>query len=123
MIRGAVGQRLEPRFTAVFLDAADSPLAIDLAIDTGFAGFLALPDAVIRQLGLPLLAAMELELADGSVVERPGYEARIMWNGQVRTARAFELGRDALVGINFLWGHRLTIDIKVGGDVTVEPLP
>jgi len=119
VIRGAVGRRLEPRFTAVLLDAADSPLAID----TGFAGFLALLKAVIEQLSLPLLANMELELADGSVVEKPCYEARLTWGGHVRTVRAFELARDALVEILFLWGHRLIINIKVGGDVTVEPLP
>jgi clan AA aspartic protease len=107
----------------MFLDAADSPLAIDLSIDTGFAGFLALPRALIVQLNLPLLAEIDLELADGSLIARPCYEARVIWQGQVRAVRAFDLGREAIVGINFLWGHRLTIDIKVGGDVTVDPLP
>jgi len=122
-MRGGVGPNLEARFTAALLDDADAPLAIDLAIDTGFAGFLALPPAVITQLNLPSLGDIDVELADGTISPRPCYLARIEWLGTIRMVRAFELGNQALVGINFLWHHRLTIDVVVGRDVTIEPLP
>jgi clan AA aspartic protease len=123
VIRGGVGPRLEPRFTLVFLDAVDAPLSLDVSIDSGFAGLIALPTAVIIHLGLPFLFDAPVELAGGSRVSRPCYEARVQWGGQIRTVRALELGDEPLIGINFLWGHRLTIDVVVGGDVTVEPLP
>jgi clan AA aspartic protease len=123
VIHGGVGPDLDPRFTLVCLDAAVSPLSIDVAIDTGFVGFVALPTDLILQLNLPLITNIRVELADGSEIIRQCFEARVDWNGTVRTVRAFDLGPDPLAGINFLWGHRLTIDIKVGGDVTVEPLP
>lgn len=47
------------------------------------------------------------------------------WSGRERfgATRAVEMVTNPLVGINFLWGHRLIIDIVVGGDVTVEPIP
>ena len=62
-------------------------------------------------------------LADGSTITQEYYEARVEWQGNIRTVRAVEMGTEPLVGINFLWGHRVTVDVVVGGDVTIEPLP
>jgi predicted aspartyl protease len=122
MIRGAVSQRLEPRISLTFLDAADTPLHLDVEIDTAFAGFIALPPDVIAHLGLPPAGVFAITLADGRPVNTSCYFARVEWQGSIRTVRAYEMGTNPLLGINFLWGHRLTIDVKVGGDVTVEPL-
>ena len=123
MIRGAVGSRLEARITLTLLDAADSPMSLGVVIDTAFSGFLALPSAVIAHLALPSLGRHDVVLADGSTITQEYYEARVEWQGSIRTVRAVEMGTEPLVGINFLWGHRLTIDVVVGGDVTIESLP
>jgi predicted aspartyl protease len=123
MIRGAVGPSLESRITLTLLDAADSPVTLGLVIDSAFSGFLALPTAVVTHLVLPSLGRHDVVLADGSTITRNNYEARVEWQGTIRTVRAVEMGTEPLVGINFLWGHRLTIDVVVGGDVTIEPLP
>lgn len=123
MIRGGVSARLEPRIALTFLDAADSPLVLDVEIDTAFAGLLALPPDLIVHLALPYAGSYRVALADGSQQSRPCYFARVEWQRAIRTVRAYEMGTNPLVGINFLWNHRLTIDVKVGGDVTVEPLP
>ncbi|HEX3151361.1 MAG TPA: hypothetical protein VHR66_25000 [Gemmataceae bacterium] len=123
MIRGGVSAQLEPRIALEFLDAVDNALLLDVEIDTAFAGFIALPSDVIAHLNLPFLNDTLVELADGSKFNRPCYLARVNWNGNVRTVRALEMGTNPLIGINFFWGHRLTIDVLVGGDVTVEPLP
>jgi predicted aspartyl protease len=123
MIRGAVGARLEPRFTLTFLDSADNPLLLDVEIDTGFAGLMALPTDLITHLALPFVGDFPVELADGSSTTRPCYQARVEWKGTVRSIRAMDMGTTPLVGVNFLWGHRVKIDVVVGGDVTVEPLP
>lgn len=122
MIRGAVGPRLDPRIALTFLDAADSPLVLDVEIDTAFGGFIALPPDVIAVLSPVYLGPLPVALADGSQAQFPCYLARVEWQGSVRTVRAYEMGTNPLVGINFLWGHRLTIDVVVGGIVTVEPL-
>jgi len=123
MILGGVGPRLEPRIPLTFLDSADSPLTIDAAIDTGFAGFLALPSSLIAHLNLPHMGDYPIELADGNQILCPCYEARVQWFGTVRTVRAYELGLNLIVGINFLWRLRLSIDVHVGGPVTIEPIP
>lgn len=123
MIRGGVSARLEPRIALTFLDSADSPLVLDVEIDTAFAGFIALPTDVIALLGLPFFSNFQVALADGSQSYYPCFLARVEWQGSVRTVRAYEMRTNPLVGINFLWGHRLTIDVVVGGDVTIEPLP
>jgi predicted aspartyl protease len=123
MIRGAVGVHLEARFSLTFLDAADNPLLLDVEIDTGFGGLIALPPDVIAHLALPFIANYDVELADGSKITRPNYEARVEWQGTVRTVRAIEMGTVPLVGINFFWGHRITIDVRIGGDVTITPIP
>jgi clan AA aspartic protease len=123
MIRGAVGSRLEARITLTFLDAAGSPVTLGVVIDTAFSGFLALPSAVIAHLAVPSLGRHDVVLADGSTITQEYYEARVEWQGTIRTVRAVDMGTEPLVGINFLWAQRITIDVIVGGDVTVEPLP
>jgi predicted aspartyl protease len=123
MTRGAVGTRLDPRIRLEFLDMADVVYSSDVEIDTAFAGFVSLPTDLITLLGLQFAAEYSVELADGTIVNKNCYFARVNWQGIVRTVRAYEMGTNPLVGINFLWGHRLTIDVKVGGDVIVEPLP
>jgi clan AA aspartic protease len=123
VIRGGMSLRLEPRFALTFLDPADSPLILDVAIDTAFAGFIALPPDIITHLALPFLNNFPVVLANGTVVIQPNYEARIEWQGRVRTVRVIEMETEPLVGINFLWGQRITIDVVAGGPVTIEPIP
>jgi predicted aspartyl protease len=123
MIQGGVSPRLEPKVALTFLDLVDAPLTLDLTIDTGFAGFLALTADVITHLALPLIGEFPVELADGTESFRPCYEARVQWQNSVRTVRAFDLGPDLLVGINFFWGQRIAIDVIVGGAVTIGPIP
>jgi predicted aspartyl protease len=123
MIQGTVGACLEARITLNLLDAMDSAVALSVTIDTAFSGFLALPPSVIAHLGLPSLGVHPVILVDGSTIARTNYEARVEWKETVRTVRVIEMDGDPLVGINFLWGQRLTIDIIVGGPVTIEPIP
>ena len=78
---------------------------------------------MITHLGLPFFGNFQVALADGRQSYYPCYLARVEWQGVIRTVRAYEMGTNPLVGINFLWGHRLTIDVVVGGDVTIAPLP
>lgn len=123
MIRGAMNAAFEPALSLVLLDPADSPLLIDAAIDTGFSGFLALPPALVVQLALPQSQFGRLVMADGSSVRCVYYEARVEWDGAIRTVQAAELPGTPLVGMQFLRNHRVTFDAVRGGDVTVEPIP
>ena len=75
IIRGGVGPMLEPRISVTLLDITDYPLVLDVTIDTGFTGFLALPSSIITQLCLPSMSKVPIELADGSTVNRMYYDA------------------------------------------------
>lgn len=123
MIRGAVSATLEPKIALSFLDPAVNPLLLDVEIDTAFAGFLVLPTIIITQLSLPSLGHFDVELADGTFAFCGYFEVRVEWMGAVRVVLVIEMGTSPLVGVNFFWGHRLTIDVIVGGDVNIEPLP
>jgi predicted aspartyl protease len=123
MIRGAVNALLDPSVTLSLLDIADSPLRLDAAIDSGFSGFLALPTAVLVTLGHPAVAGGVIQMADGSWVPGNYYYVRLEWDGSVRTVQAIEIAGNALLGMKFLWGYRVTFDAVVGGEVTISPIP
>ena len=123
MTLGSIGPSLEARLTLSLLDFLGSPVALSFIIDTAFSGFLALPPSVIAHLSLPRIGDHQVVLADGSTITRTYYEARVEWAGRIRTCRAVELDGDPLIGINFFWGQRITMDIVVGGPVTIEPIP
>lgn len=95
---------------------------IDTLIDTGFSGTLTLPAPVIADLGLARRQDSFAWLADGSQRTFPTYAAEVEWGGGWRPVIVSGLGDEALVGMTFLAGHRLTIDIEPGGSVEVRPL-
>ena len=57
---------------------------IQVAIDTGFNGYLTLPDALVNALGLPYHSQVIATLGDGSNRVLRLYEAVIMWDGRER---------------------------------------
>jgi len=123
MIIGRVSATLEPKISLMILDSTDSPLLLDVLIDTGFTGFLALRSDLVEHLGLQRIAKVPVELADGSEVSLHYHFVRIEWRGVVRTVRAIEMDTDPVIGTQLLWGNQLTIDMIVDGVVTVTPLP
>ena len=123
MIIGRVSTTLEPKISLKILDSAGSPILLNVMIDTGFTGFLALPSNLVEHLCLPWIAKVPVELADGSEVSLHYYYAQIEWRGVIRTVRAIEMNSDPIIGTQLLWGHHLTIDMIVDGEVTVTPHP
>lgn len=86
---------------------------VDCLIDTGFSGGLALPESYQAQLKLRPLAYQELELADGSWVVFAVYEIKIKYKQLIRTiSLIFTKSEDALLGIEFLEGLKLVLDLK-----------
>ena len=93
---------------------------IEAVIDTGYAGYLTLPSAVIAALGLSSIGLSYLTLADGSELPSDVCPAMVDWDGQARTIVVDTLESEALVGMALLEGYDLNIRIAVGGRVTIE---
>ena len=61
-------------------------------------------------------------LADGTSCSYDNFGAEVEWHGNKRGVLVSALGNEALVGMVLLAGHRLTVDVEPGGEVTVQPL-
>src|SRR5438067_731421 len=62
-------------------------------------------------------------LADGSETIFDVYEAKVVWDGKVRTILVDEAAADPLVGMRLLRGHELTMQVRTRGKLTIKRLP
>ena len=84
---------------------------IDFLLDTGFSGGVSLPER-LKPRERPI-GYQEYELADGSRVVFDLFEVKANYQGIPKTVTAiFSKSEDALVGIEFLEGLILTLNLK-----------
>lgn len=95
---------------------------VQAVLDTGFTEYLALPAAIVRQLGWPKIYTDRMMLADRSIVVFDVFDGVIDWHGQDRAIEV-HAGGDVLIGMSLLYGSRLTVDVVDGGPLTIESLP
>ena len=48
------------------------------------------------------------------------HQAQIDWDGRARTVEAHASGATALVGMQLMEGHRLEMDIRIGGAIRIH---
>jgi predicted aspartyl protease len=123
MIRGQVNQRIEAVIPLLAIDSSNQIVPIDAAIDSGFNGELTLASTHLARLGLVRAGLDVVQLADGTMLQQLVYAARLNWDGAIRNVNVILIESNPLVGLKLLGGYRLTIDIIVGGPVTIEPTP
>ena len=97
--------------------------SINAVIDTGFTGFLSLPQSIIDELELPWSYSDFATLGDGSETLFDVHDASIIWDGQFREIEINSADTDPLLGMKMLRGFRLQVDTVQGGLVTIEALP
>jgi len=95
---------------------------IEAIIDTGFNGWLSLPNTTISELGLPFHSRARGCLADGSENVFNIYEGTIIWDEQPHSIAVVESDSDPLIGMGLLYGHELTIQAIEGGSVLIKKL-
>lgn len=95
----------------------------EAVIDTGFNGFVVLPDSLVATLGLPYHTCTMATLADGTNVTLAIYKATIVWHGHDRSVYVLAADGGLLIGMALLYGNRVTLDVIEGGPVTLEALP
>jgi clan AA aspartic protease len=96
---------------------------IEAVIDTGFAGWLTIPPALVTALHLPWRSIIRGVLADGSQRDFDVYDAAIVWDGRVRRIPVNEANANPLVGMALLAGYELKMQVRSRGKVTIKPLP
>ena len=106
----------------LIVDKANIEQPVVAVLDTGFTGYLALPQSLIGQLGLASESEGRITLADGSVQMHDIYRTVVVWHGERQTVPIMGMGDKPLIGMRLLAGSRVTMDVVDGGAVTIEPL-
>jgi clan AA aspartic protease len=122
MIVGIIKRR-EPLIPLTVRGSRGRQQEIKAIVDTGFTGWLTLPPAVIAALNLSWRTFGRGILADGSVSYFDVYQAKVMWDGRLRSVFVDEFDATPLVGIGLLRGFELKMQVRAGGKVTIRRLP
>ena len=122
MTSGAVTDTRKPLVPITVLDSRNNPHTIQFVLDSGFTGQLLLPNRYLDRLGLSVSEWIDARPATGVFVRVPYTEATVIWQGTRRQAQILQLDSEPLVGMEFLWNYRITIDAIANGPVTITPL-
>lgn len=122
-MRGNVSPHREALINVEVAGPGDRRILVQAVVDTGFSDDLTLPPGLIRELGLRDRGSTLMVLADGSEVDVFLFGATVVWREREIPILVAEASGPALLGMSFLYGSRLTVDVVDGGDVVIEPLP
>ena len=113
-----------PRVSITVVNIAEPhrTLTVSAVVDTAFTAYLTLPAESISELGLIQRGEQVAELASGDIERFAVYPGLTRWNGQDRLTPILESDSEPLLGMAMLWGSRLTVDAREGGDVVIAPL-
>ncbi len=124
MISGSVTRNelggLEPRLAVSVLDAGGELQQFEVVLDTGFTGWLMLPEVDINGLGLASEGRHRGVLASGNAEEFEYYETQVSWHGRLREIEVFQSIDQPLLGMELLEGSRVAVDAWDGGDVMIQ---
>ena len=124
MIRGRVARNsdsgLEARITVSVMDADSEPQRCEVIVDTGFTGWLTLPEADIQRLGLVKAGSQYSIIASGNEEEFDYYRTSVLWHGRLHEIEVFQSIDQPLLGMELLEGNRVAVDAWDGGDVTIQ---
>ena len=96
---------------------------VEVVIDTGFSGWLTLPEVAIRELNLRLYQNRQVRIANDQVIWMPTFEAVAQWQGRQIDILVYQTENPRpLLGTAMLEHCRLTVDMQEGGPVAVTPL-
>jgi len=120
MIEGAVNAVYEAVVTLPLQRPEGRTRGIQYAIDTGYAGNLTLPTAVVADLRLSFSHIGWAFLANDDVASFDLRGVIVLWHGQPRHIKAEATGSIPLVGMRLLDRHNLNIEVESGGRVVTQ---
>ncbi len=122
MTSGRVTATRKPLVPVTILDNQNNPHTVQFVCDSGFTGQLLMPKRFMDRLGLTASEWIDARPATGDFVKIPYAEAAVVWQGIQRQAQILQLESEPLLGMEFLWNHRITIDAVPNGPVTITPI-
>ena len=123
MLTGRVNGDLQAWLTVEIVTPSGQPRPIEVALDTGFNGQIALPAITIQRLELSQESSRLAITATGDRVRLTTYYSTMMWHGEPRIIEVVEADSEPLLGMELLLGNRVTLDVLEGGPVSIYPLP
>ena len=124
MIEGIVTRNseggLEAWITVSVTDVAGELQQCEVIVDTGFTGWLVLPEEDIRRLGLAGGGSHDSITASGNMERFEYYETQVEWHGRLHEIEVFQSVDQPLLGMELLEGSRVAVDAWDGGSVIVE---
>ena len=123
MIKGRVTADRTPVIRLEVLDGLGRLVPVAAVLDTGFNGDVSLPIPTIRRLQLRPMGQRRFTLADGEVSVMNTYLGRANWHEEPLEVIIVESQGTAMVGMNLLWGSRITIEARENGDILIDKLP
>lgn len=122
MISGAM-RNLEGVIGLDVLGPSQHAQHVEAVVDTGYNGYLTLPDHYVTGLQLSFAGHRRGRLADGTVVLLDVFQGKVIWHGQQRDVLVSQSAGAPLIGMAMMEGNRLTMDVIDGGDVSIQVLP
>lgn len=122
MIVGRVNSDLEAQIGLTVRGPSGREARIIAVIDTGFSGYLTLPSAEIRTLGLNYDRDALVVLADGSSMICDIYLGTIVWDHRHLSIPIDEAETTPLVGTALLQEYELTVPFRSGQKIVLRKL-
>lgn len=122
MINGRVTGDLKAKIEIEIRDGDGVWNVLEVVIDTGFNGQLALPEETTRSLGLVLDRFRRVTPAIGGTRAVAFGYVELRWEDVPIRARVIQAGTEPLLGMALLSNHRVTIDAIANGPVTITPI-
>ena len=123
MIRGVVNASAEAIVRLRVRGPGGVESDVDAMIDSGFTAYLTLSATIVTALGLVRRSSGTAVLGDGSASQFDICTAEMEWGGSWRAVLVYVVGNEPLLGMRSLAGHKLVIDVVLGGLVEILPLP
>jgi len=95
---------------------------VELILDSGFEGDLALPPDLLSGLDAFYAGQLPFALADLTLRTRPVYQISLNWQGEERLAAAVAMDGNALLGVGLLRGSFVQTEMDDGGNVSVDTM-
>ena len=122
MMRGKVNEKGQALVDVEVMDRDGWFQPLEFVMDTGFTGDLLLSADAIQRLHVAPHIEINASLADGQDVKLSSWLVSVLWHDRILRVTMAQADGEPLLGMGLLRGSRVTLDVQLDGDVTVEEL-
>lgn len=115
VILGEINYRNEVTFPVTVRDGQGNAQELTATLDTGFYGFLTLPQRTVDALGLIPDGVQTVVLGDDTQRALPRYQISVQWAGREGTVTVLVAGDPPLIGMSMIRGCNVVFQATDGG--------